>query len=70
MKAKERSDELGLKGFVKNMPDGSVYIEAEGDEDALEEFLEWCKRGPESAKVDRVEVSNGTPQNFQEFRIK
>jgi len=46
---------LGLKGFVKNLPDGTVYIEAEGPKDKLNELLEFSKRGPKHAQVDKVE---------------
>ncbi|MHA1281052.1 MAG: acylphosphatase [Promethearchaeota archaeon] len=46
---------LGLTGFVKNMPDGSVYIEAEGPKEDLLKLLEFAKKGPKHAKVERVE---------------
>ena len=46
---------LGLTGIVKNLPDGSVYVEAEGPEDKLLELLKFCRRGPKSARVDNVE---------------
>jgi len=46
---------LALTGYVKNMPDGSVYIEAEGSKDKLYELLEFSKQGPKYARVDRVE---------------
>ena len=45
---------LGLAGIVKNMPDGSVYMEAEGKEDKLLELLEFAKKGPTHAKVEEV----------------
>ena len=46
---------LGLTGYVKNLNDGSVYIEAEGSEDKLKELLKFAKIGPNSARVDSVE---------------
>ncbi|MFX1340979.1 MAG: acylphosphatase [Promethearchaeota archaeon] len=46
---------LGLTGIVKNMADGSVYIEAEGPENKLLELLDFSKKGPKYAKVERVE---------------
>ena len=62
---------LGLTGFVKNMADGSVYIEAEGPEDKLLELLEFSKKGPEHARVEGVEYEFKTAQNkfktFDEF---
>lgn len=54
--AHERGKELNLKITAKNEPDGSVYIEAEGDEENLKKLLEWCHEGPWLAKVERVEL--------------
>ncbi|HTL81775.1 MAG TPA: acylphosphatase [Bacteroidia bacterium] len=45
---------LELTGFVRNERDGSVYIEAQGNEEPLARFVEWCKRGPERAKVEEL----------------
>ena len=50
---------LGLAGLAINRPDGTVEAVAEGPRDRLEEFVAWCQRGPEMARVDRVEVSWG-----------
>lgn len=61
---------LGLKGFVKNQEDGSVYIEAEGDEEGLQELVAWCKSGPERAEVSEVKVEEAPLQNFKQFEIK
>ncbi|MBY8982017.1 MAG: acylphosphatase [Candidatus Lokiarchaeota archaeon] len=49
------AEKLGLKGYVKNISDGSVHIEAEGPENKLEELLNFAKTGPKYARVDRVE---------------
>ena len=54
--AVERAGELGLAGWVRNLPDGSVELEAEGPEDRLEELLAWCGRGPPAARVSGVET--------------
>ncbi|MFX1376120.1 MAG: acylphosphatase [Promethearchaeota archaeon] len=53
---------LGLSGYVKNMPDGSVLIEAEGSEDKLMKLLKFSHQGPSNAQVDRVEHELKTPQ--------
>jgi acylphosphatase len=45
---------LGLAGWVRNLSDGSVELEAEGEGEALERLLAFCKRGPRSARVDSV----------------
>ena len=54
---------LGLTGFVKNMPDGSVYIVAEGDENKLKELLKFSKKGPEHARVEKVEFDYKEPKH-------
>ncbi|NGM66159.1 acylphosphatase [Sphingobacterium sp. SGR-19] len=64
------ADQLGVKGFVMNQPDGSVYIEAEGDTFALEALLEFCEEGPDRAEVSEVSSVEGTLQGFKNFVIK
>jgi len=54
---------LGLTGYIKNMPDSSVYIEAEGPDDKLLELLEFSKKGPKHAQVERVEHEFAQPIN-------
>ena len=63
------ADQLGVKGIVKNQGDGSVYIEAEGDDFSLESFLEWCNEGPLQASVQKVEVAEGELKNYRNFEI-
>lgn len=48
---------LGLTGWVKNLPDESVELVAEGDEAEIREFVAWAHHGPGAARVERVEVS-------------
>jgi len=59
-----------ITGFVKNMPDGSVYIEAEGTREQLREFASWCRQGPGRGFVDNAEVIEGKPAGYREFRIE
>lgn len=65
--SKEKAEEFGIAGFTRNEADGSVYIEAEGEEDALRTFLEWCRRGPGSASVSNVESSEGELKSYKAF---
>ncbi len=65
--AKEKAEELGVTGFARNDPDGSVYMEAEGGEKALEEFLAWCGKGPAGAKVEKIESFPGGEKRFTGF---
>jgi len=67
---KELADELGLTGWVRNLPDGRVEAVFEGEEDAVKEVIEWCKRGPPLASVEKVEVRYEQPTGeFRGFRI-
>ena len=62
--------ELDLTGFVRNNPDGSVYAEIEGPQEALEAFVEWAKNGPAHAEVREVKVEEGDPVGFFEFEVR
>ena len=59
MYAEKKAKELELAGFVRNEPDGTVYIEAGGGEEKIGEFVKWCRQGPEWAEVKKVDVSEG-----------
>jgi acylphosphatase len=61
---------LGITGFVKNMPDGNVYIEAEGTGKQMEAFLSWCNKGPGPGFVESVKTEVCPPANFTDFRIE
>jgi acylphosphatase len=63
------ADQLGVRGVVKNMPDGSVYIEAEADAPTLDMFLDWCHEGPEHAQVTSVETEEGELKNYRNFEV-
>jgi len=68
---KEKAQELGLTGFVQNEADGTVYIEAEGNAEALKQLEQWAHEGPRRAKVEKVEVKEmGDLVGFKEFKVK
>ena len=62
--------QLNLTGFVKNLPDESVYIEAQGRHEALDVFIEWCKTGPAHALVETVECSFHPVKEFADFKVR
>lgn len=64
-----KARELNLNGTVKNLPDRSVEIVAEGDPFRIEKLIEWCEKGPELAKVEKVEVIDQEIQGFSNFEI-
>jgi acylphosphatase len=68
--ANEQADELRVKGFVRNEPNGDVYIEAEGEEHQLKLFLEWCGRGPKRALVANVMVEESVLKSFTSFEVR
>ncbi len=68
--ARAKAIDLGVVGFVKNKSDGSVYIEAEGEEKILEVFLNWCGQGPANAVVSLCEVTEGDVVNLKGFVIE
>ena len=63
------ADQLGVKGSVKNEPNGDVVIVAEADDLALEMFLEWCHDGPEHAVITSVETIEGELKNYRNFEV-
>ena len=62
---------LCIKGWVKNLPDGRVEVVAEGENDKIDELLEFLKRGPSAASVDKVDVKiEDYKGEFEDFAIK
>lgn len=60
---------LGVRGMVRNEPDGSVYVEAEGEDDAIARFTEWCRHGPSRAHVVTFVMEEMPPKNYVGFII-
>jgi acylphosphatase len=67
--AAHQARSLGIKGFIKNLSDGSVYIEAEGNEKELDAFVAWCRSGPPFSSVENVEVIRADASGYTEFNI-
>ncbi|MBX9853380.1 MAG: acylphosphatase [Cytophagaceae bacterium] len=65
----KKAVETGIKGIVKNEKDGSVYIEAEGTEEQLKSFIEWCNKGPVGARVDKLDTTEGELKDYKSFEI-
>ena len=64
----EKAQELGLTGFVRNEPDGTVYLEAEGSPEALKQLEQWAHDGPRRAQVAQVEVEEkDSLEGFEQF---
>jgi acylphosphatase len=52
----DKAEELGLSGWVRNLPDGRVEAVFEGEKEDVDKMVEWCRKGPEYAKVTGVEI--------------
>ena len=62
---------LGLEGWVRNCPDGTVEVVAEGPAERLDALAAWCRRGPPSARVDAVELERGPARGgLGVFRVR
>jgi acylphosphatase len=68
---KQKADQLGITGWVKNTIDGDVEAVFEGEHSILKEMLEWCNHGPSLAKVKNIKVENNEKINeFDSFSIR
>ncbi len=65
--ARDEANRLNIGGFAMNRPDGSVLIEAEGEPGAVEQFRNWCSRGPSRARVDDLNVTPIPPRDERTF---
>lgn len=66
---KAKADEYSITGEIKNKSDGTVHIIATGTEVQLNQFIEWCNKGPEMAIVTHVKVEKIPLQSFKGFSI-
>jgi len=64
------ADRLGVTGWVRNTEDGAVEAIAEGEDDAIDRYVEWCRSGPPGARVDDLrEQRRPATGEFSSFRI-
>jgi acylphosphatase len=66
----EQARSRGVAGWVRNRPDGSVEAVFEGDPDAVESMVRFCRSGPSSADVDDVEDSEESPERLSGFEVR
>ena len=67
--ASAEAERLGVKGWVRNAPDGTVHCRAEGPADAVAAFVNWWRRGPRWASGERGEVTDVERRGFGSFEI-
>lgn len=66
----ERARELGVNGWVRNEPDGSVALHAEGADEAVDALVAWCRTGPSLAGVGNVAVRDGSVTGATSFETR
>jgi acylphosphatase len=67
--AERAARELGVRGWVRNRPDGTVETFAEGDDQAVHGYIERLRRGPMGGKVISIVEEESAPQGFSSFEI-
>ncbi|MEW5895903.1 MAG: acylphosphatase [Candidatus Omnitrophota bacterium] len=68
---KEKAQELGVKGWVKNRVDGTLESVMEGKKDAVDELISWCRKGPPMADVDYIHLEREDFRDeFKSFNIE
>ena len=60
----------GITGYVKNEPDGTVFIHVEGEETKLKKFISWCQKGAPLSRVDQVQTQKVEEKGFENFQIR
>ena len=71
--AQERADELGLNGWVRNTADGSVEMCLQGDDDIINDMIDWCYEGPPTSQVDEIQVTRkelNSEKDLASFEIR
>ena len=66
----QQGQQLGVHGWVRNCPDGSVEAHVEGSEDAVMRIVEMLRQGPAHARVDHVQVSEAEVGRFSRFEVR
>jgi acylphosphatase len=65
----EQARRLGVVGWVRNEVDGSVLVHAEGEDDAVDALVEWCRHGPPSARVRELAVRDAAASGATTFEV-
>ena len=66
---KIKAESLGIKGYVRNQHDGSVFVAVQGETSTVDDFVNWCYQGPPAANVSGIEKIYRTIEEFREFSV-
>jgi acylphosphatase len=67
---RRRAEAAHVAGWARSAPDGTVEAVFEGERDAVERLVSFCRKGPRGAQVDRVEATDETPEGLRGFSIR
>jgi len=67
---RRRAQAAGVGGWVRNNWDGSVEAAFEGDAESVARLVQFCRKGPRGARVDRVEIVDEEPKGLRGFEIR
>jgi len=67
--AVQEAERLGVTGWIRNEPDGSVAGHLEGDDDAVDAMVDWCRRGPSYASVRQLAVTEAALTGDDAFAV-
>ncbi len=67
---RRRAEAAGVAGWVRNSGDGSVEAVFEGERDAVERLVDFCREGPRGARVDWLDVSAEEPEDLSGFQVR
>jgi acylphosphatase len=67
---REQAEQLDIRGWVRNCPDGAVEAHLEGDKSAVEQLIDSMRQGPPNARVDHLQVGEAAAENFGRFEVR
>ena len=67
---RQEAERLGIAGWVRNRPDGTVELHAEGPPDAVDALLAFARTGPPRAQVDHVDADDAPPEGLSGFAVR
>ncbi len=69
--AQKAARQLGVQGYVRNLPNGDVEIVAEGDNTAVDRMITWARKGPAWSRVDNLQLDDlPGPAEYAEFGVR
>jgi acylphosphatase len=68
--ARSTAHMLGINGFIRNLPNGEVYLEAEGTPDQVEAYMKWCHQGPPRAVIRFIDSYDSDVVGFVGFEVR